>query len=92
MNKKDLLFKTIDIGKTYGGNTVLQGIDIELCRGEIIGLIGENGAGKSTLLKIISGVEKPSTGTMEMNGEAFVLRRCWMPTGMGLGWCFRSNP
>ena len=63
------MFKTHDIGKVYGNNTVLQGINIEINRGEIIGLIGENGAGKSTLLKIIAGVERPSMGTMEMNGK-----------------------
>ena len=62
----ELLFETHNIGKTYGDNTVLQGINLHINRGEIIGLIGENGAGKSTLLKIISGVEEPSAGTMEM--------------------------
>ena len=39
--EKECLFKTSDIGKTYGVNTVLQGINIEINRGEIIGLIGE---------------------------------------------------
>ena len=41
---KEILFKTHGIGKVYGNNTVLQDIDVEIRRGEIIGLIGENGA------------------------------------------------
>ncbi|NLC32878.1 MAG: sugar ABC transporter ATP-binding protein, partial [Clostridiales bacterium] len=86
-----MLFKTVDIGKTYGGITVLQGIDIELNRGEIIGLIGENGAGKSTLLKIISGVEKPSTGTMEMNGEAFRATSMLDANRHGIGMVFQEQ-
>lgn len=47
----------------------LQGVDLELARGESLGLIGENGAGKSTLLKIIAGVVKPTDGHLEVNGS-----------------------
>lgn len=65
--EQELLFTTSDIGKTYGTNKVLQGINLTINRGEIIGLIGENGAGKSTLMKIIAGVEQPTTGSMRMN-------------------------
>lgn len=71
MQERQPLFTTQNIGKTYGENTVLEGINIAIYPGEIIGLIGENGAGKSTLLKIISGVERPSVGTMQMNGAAY---------------------
>ena len=90
--EKELLFKTNDIGKIYGTNTVLQGINVEFHRGEIVGLIGENGAGKSTLMKIIAGVEEASMGTMEMNGKPSELPPCWMPINTGSGWSFRSNP
>ena len=49
--------------------SVLRNVDIEVRRGESLGLIGENGAGKSTLLKLITGVLTPSTGTVQVSGR-----------------------
>jgi lipopolysaccharide transport system ATP-binding protein len=49
--------------------SVLRGIDLEIRRGESLGLIGANGAGKSTLLKLVTGVLTPSTGSVRVNGE-----------------------
>ena len=89
--EKELLFKTHDVGKIYGSNTVLQGINVEINRGEIIGLIGENGAGKSTLLKIIAGVEKPSMGTMEMNGKPFQASSMMDANRQGIGMVFQEQ-
>lgn len=48
---------------------VLRGVDLEVRRGESLGLIGENGAGKSTLLKLITGVLTPTTGSVRVTGE-----------------------
>ena len=47
----------------------LQDINLEISKGEIIGVIGANGAGKSTLLKIISKITSPSSGTVKYNGR-----------------------
>ena len=47
----------------------LESIDLELRRGESLGIVGENGAGKSTLLKIIAGVVRPSAGSVAVNGR-----------------------
>ncbi|MBF8789631.1 sugar ABC transporter ATP-binding protein [Pseudomonas asiatica] len=61
------------ITKTFGNTTVLHGIDFSLEKGSIHALTGENGAGKSTLMKIIAGVHKPDSGTLELNGRPLVL-------------------
>ena len=47
----------------------LEDINITIKKGEIIGLLGLNGAGKSTLLKVISGIIKPTTGEVKLNGK-----------------------
>jgi len=47
---------------------ILRDVNLEVARGESLGLIGENGAGKSTLLKLITGVLTPSSGSVRVNG------------------------
>jgi erythritol transport system ATP-binding protein len=59
-----------DIVKTYGGTRALKGVNFDIHRGTVTTLFGENGAGKSTLMKILSGVESPSSGTIELDGES----------------------
>ena len=48
-----------------GWKTVLKNINFELQKGEKIGILGRNGAGKSTLIRLMSGVEPPTSGTIE---------------------------
>ncbi|MCI1590026.1 ABC transporter ATP-binding protein [Heyndrickxia oleronia] len=58
-----------NLRKSYGANEVLQGIDLTVSRGEIIGYIGPNGAGKSTTVKIILGIEEGYTGEVKLFGK-----------------------
>ena len=53
----------------YGFVRALDGIDLIVQPGEVVGLLGDNGAGKSTLLKVISGAHRPSAGTLRVFGE-----------------------
>jgi iron complex transport system ATP-binding protein len=52
----------------YKDRRILQGLDLEACEGELVGVVGPNGAGKSTLLRLISGVLRPSQGSIRVNG------------------------
>jgi tungstate transport system ATP-binding protein len=58
------------LGKAYGGVDVLQGISINLSRGEILGIIGPTGSGKTTLLRLVNLLEAPSSGSIRLDGIA----------------------
>ncbi|MDX7953115.1 sugar ABC transporter ATP-binding protein [Lichenihabitans sp. Uapishka_5] len=58
-----------NIAKAYGSVHALKGVNFEVRRGKVTTLFGENGAGKSTLMKILSGVVKPTSGAIELDGS-----------------------
>jgi ABC-type sugar transport system ATPase subunit len=55
--------------KYFGAVVALDGIDVDVRRGEVLAVLGDNGAGKSTLIKCISGVHRFDSGTILMDGE-----------------------
>jgi D-xylose transport system ATP-binding protein len=56
--------------KSFGFVTALDGVDLDVRRGEVLALLGDNGAGKSTLIKCLSGAERLDAGRVEMDGHA----------------------
>jgi rhamnose transport system ATP-binding protein len=62
-----------DIEKRFPGVHALRGVSFDVRPGEVHALLGENGAGKSTLIKIISGVHKPDSGTVEIDSQPVIL-------------------
>lgn len=63
------------IYKSFGSNAVLKGIDLEVCPGEVLALIGGNGAGKSTLVKIIMGIYQPDQGEIYVANQKVNLNK-----------------
>ncbi|MCL6285677.1 ATP-binding cassette domain-containing protein [Ruegeria sp. 2012CJ41-6] len=59
-----------DIRKSFGGVTAIQNFSLDLYPGEIVALVGDNGAGKSTLIKIVSGVHRPTSGDIALDGTS----------------------
>ncbi|MCE1253656.1 MAG: ATP-binding cassette domain-containing protein, partial [Anaerolineae bacterium] len=60
-----------DINKGFFGAKVLHDINLEVKKGEVLGLVGENGAGKSTLMNILGGVFPYDSGSMTLNDEPY---------------------
>jgi ABC-type sugar transport system ATPase subunit len=61
-----------DIVKTFPGVRAVDGVSLEVRRGEVHALIGENGAGKSTLMHLVAGVYQPDSGSIELDGRSMV--------------------
>ncbi len=57
------------VGRRFHGLWALRGVDLEVHEGEILGLIGPNGAGKTTLFNVVSGVLRPTTGSVHYRGQ-----------------------
>lgn len=87
----DLALRTENLGLTIGGARILEDINIEIPKGAIVGVIGPNGAGKTTLFNLVSGVHRPTTGRVELNGENITALPIHKRTQRGLGRTFQTS-
>ena len=68
---KDLnLIELTNLEKRYGKKEALNGVNLTIGRGKIIGLLGPNGSGKTTLIKLLNGLLQPTSGEIKVNGKA----------------------
>ena len=65
----DAVLSVRGLGKRFGGVTALDGVDLDVTRGEVVGVIGPNGAGKSTLVGLVCGALAPTAGTVALGGR-----------------------
>lgn len=65
----DVILKTVDLGISFGGLKAVQGLNLEIKKQQLYGLVGPNGAGKTTVFNMLTGVYAPTTGTFFLDGE-----------------------
>ena len=67
----DMILKTTNLCKSFSGQTAVNNISLNIEKNSVYGLLGPNGAGKSTTLKMITGILKPTSGSVEFDGHAW---------------------
>lgn len=72
------------IKKSFGRVQALKGVDFEVGRNEIVGLLGDNGAGKSTLIKILVGYYRPDEGEIYFEGNSVNFKSPWESRQLGI--------
>ena len=87
--KASALLTLKDVSKRYGTVQANKSIDLAVHAGSIHAVLGENGAGKSTLMKMIYGVEKPDSGTVDWKGAPVQLGKPSDAQALGIGMVFQ---
>ncbi len=77
--------------KRFGGLVAVNGIDLDIRPGEILGLIGPNGSGKSTVMKLIMGIERPDAGAVRLDGVDLAGRPPHRIARSGIGIVFQHS-
>lgn len=78
--------RTEQVVKTYGGRPVVDGVEIEVCRGEIVGLLGPNGAGKTTTFAMIVGYIQPDGGRITADNQDLTDMPMYQRARLGIGY------
>jgi len=81
VEKMDEIIKLINVNFSYGSNNVLKNLNLQVNKGEFLGLIGPNGSGKSSILKIILGFLKPQSGEVLLFNTTVDKFREWHKIG-----------
>jgi branched-chain amino acid transport system ATP-binding protein len=78
------------VTKTFGGLTVIDGLDLEVGEGEVVSVIGPNGAGKTTLFNLVTGLYSPDSGEVLFGGKSIVGKPPHRITKLGIARTFQT--
>lgn len=81
-----MYIETNSLVKNYKGRNVVNGVSLRVDKGQVVGLLGPNGAGKTTTFYMIVGLEKPSNGTIIVNGEDITAMPMYKRSRYGIGY------
>jgi lipopolysaccharide export system ATP-binding protein len=78
--------RTRDLTKSYGGRTVVRGVNVEIASGEVVGLLGPNGAGKTTTFSMVVGLTAPDSGRVLLDGTDVTDDPMYVRARKGIGY------
>ncbi|MDR1863520.1 MAG: ABC transporter ATP-binding protein [Treponema sp.] len=84
------ILSTVKIVMNFGGLVSVNRMDFDLYKGEILGIIGPNGAGKTTFFNVLTGIYKPSLGTVSYHGRDITGKKLHEITALGLARTFQN--
>ena len=87
---REVLLRVKGLAKHFGGLKAVDGVDMEVRRGEIQALIGPNGSGKTTILNMLSGLYIPTGGEISLEGTAIAGRKPHVITSLGVARTFQN--
>src|SRR4030095_13182224 len=82
--------KTEELTKSYGGRTVVRGVNLEIASGEVVGLLGPNGAGKTTTFSMVVGLTAPDSGRVLLDGADVTDDPMYVRARKGIGYLQRE--
>jgi branched-chain amino acid transport system ATP-binding protein len=85
------LLATRSLGLDIGGATIVADVSLGVSEGELLGIIGPNGAGKTSFFNLLSGIYRPTSGTIELDGRDITHERPYRRTRRGLGRTFQVS-
>ena len=85
------ILATRSLGLDIGGATIVADVSLEVNERELLGIIGPNGAGKTSLFNLLSGIYRPTSGSIELDGREITRDRPYRRTRLGLGRTFQVS-
>ena len=85
------LLEVRDLSRTFDGLKAVSGLNFNVTAGDIFGIIGPNGAGKTTAVNLVSGVIKPTSGTVRFDGKDVTAKTPHELTALGLARTFQAT-